>query len=279
MEFEQERSYFYGFDLIKVIHPKEVNIGIVENKIVGYKNLVLPSLIKDNKGKNWTKKLSSLNDKNFFGGGKNDILKVKFDNIQDLKSCYLVFQASLRANYERVDKASKKIEKVASRSNELVRVLKQLAVPLAIAKGITELSEAKALKSIIIKATIDGEKGKCLNIIHPREKFCFSIINISNYLKKNQNTLTLDLEWTGSHNLSFIGLTEPDTRLKLEKIKLAYLEHSSNKNIKKEQLEKGEVQLIPGQFINLEFPYKKDNLKSSERVSFILKSKGYYTKF
>ena len=126
-----------------------------------------------------------------------------------------------------------------------------------------------------------GAKKSPLAIIHPRENFSFGLVDISDYLSKKQTSLNLELEWTESHNLSFIGLTEvkpiKNGQSKIEKIRLAELKHSHNRNINKNNLKEGKVELIPGQFISLEFPYKKNTLKSNQRASFVLRSKGYYT--
>ena len=105
LEFEREHSYLHNFELVKTIHHKNTDVGVIDNKIVGFKDIVLPSSIKDKKGKNWTKKLSFQDDKTIFKGKKGDTLTVNFDDIQSLKNPHLIFRANLRADYSRVDKS------------------------------------------------------------------------------------------------------------------------------------------------------------------------------
>ena len=92
------------------------------------------------------------------------------------------------------------------------------------------------------------------------------------------------MNWTNSHNISFIGLANVESltgsKIKQETIKLSKLKHSENKHINERCLRDGKVELIPGQFIELEFPVKeKRNNLGGQKTSFVLKSKGYYTPF
>jgi len=283
IELEQEHSYFHNFELVRIIHPTGSNIGVVDNKIVVFNNLILPSLIEDKKGKNWTKKLSSLNDKMFFAGEEGDILTIKFRNIQNLKKCHLIFRASLRSNYLRTTKIERELEK-AVLENKMFDFLKKVAVTsIAMAKVIkAESVSAGAVKSIHLSVVRIGKNKKNLiNIIHPREKLSLGLADISQYVK-GQKSLSLNLEWTNSHNLSFTGLaTTSDlseaSHVSQKTIQLSSLSHSEKKNINKNYLKSGKVELTPGQYIELEFPVEKDEVKVNQKTSFVLKSKGYYT--
>jgi len=286
MEFEREHSYLYGFELIKIVHSKELSIAIINKKIVAFKNLVLPSLIKDKKGKDWTKQLSALDDKAFFNGEKDDdVLNIKFDNIQGLKNCHLVFRASLRAGYPRIKETGQKLERAVS-ENKLIDSLKKIAVASLAAAKIMKTENALAAlpcKSINLSVVyIDKDKEKMINIIHPREQFSLGLVDISEYIEKKQKSVSLKTNWTAAHNLSFVALSDmedlsaiPD--IKEESIKLSNLKHSEQKNINKTYLKKKMVELIPGQYLELEFPAKKEEVKSNQKTSFVLKSKGYYT--
>ena len=90
------------------------------------------------------------------------------------------------------------------------------------------------------------------------------------------------MEWTRSHNISFVGLAERITstttsKVKKEIVNLSNLKHSEDKSISKKQLKAKKVELSPGQYVELEFPAKEKNLSSNEKTSFFLSSKGYYT--
>ena len=291
IEFEKEYSHFYGFELIKIIHPKETNIGVVNNKIVAYKNLILPTSILDSQKNDWTKKLSDLNNKTFFSGEKKDILNIKFDNIQNLKNIHLLFKAGLRANYSRITQIAKKLEKISFSEKEWTNSLKKIAtVSLgAIVAGETMKAESvfaanHLCKSINIYADISfNNKKQLINIIHPREKSSFGLVDISQYKQKKSESFSLKLKWTNSHNLNFLGAAEVDSLnsldIKQEIVKLSSLKHSESKEVHKKDLGSKGIELIPGQFINLEFLSKKEHLNPDQKVSFIFKSKGYYTPF
>jgi hypothetical protein len=283
IEFEKERSHFYGSELIKIIHPKETSIGIVNNKIVAYKNLILSSSILDTKKNDWTKKLSNLGNKTFFDGLKNDILNIKFDNIQSLKNPHLIFRASLRANYPRISKISKKLEKTFLSEEKWIDSFKKIA---AVSLGTLAADKIMGVKSAfgaIVKSIniyIRSGGKDLVDIIHPREKISSGLVNLSEYIKEEKDQISLELKWTSSHNLSFFGLVDVnslDSNIKQESIKLSNLRHSKDKNINKKDLEKKGVQLVPGEFIDLEFPAKREDIGSNQEISFVLNSKGYYT--
>jgi len=290
MEFEREHSYFHNFELIKVTHPKELNIGVINNKIIAFKNLILPSSIKDKKGKDWIKELSTFNDKSFFQGEKDNVLNVKFDNIKDLKNCHLVFRASLRTGYASITKIGQKLEKAPS-EKKLLDSLKKVAVASLAAAVAAKMIENESVSAILdckgsinisVIHNIGKQKEKIVDIIHPREKLSLGLADISQHLKRGQKSLSLTLKWTRPHNLSFVGLADVKDLSKTsdvsqEPIELSQLKHLEDRNINKTYLKKGKVELIPGQYIELEFPLEKENVESNQKTSFVLKSKGYYT--
>jgi len=282
IEFEKERSHLYGSELIKIIHPKETSIGIVNNKIVAYKNLILPSSILDSKKNDWAKKLSNLDNKTFFDGLKDDILNIKFNDIQSLKNPHLVLMASLRANYPRISKISKKLEKTFLSEKKWTDSFKKIA---AVSLGILAADKIMGVENVFgakisIHIYINTGKKGLVGIIHPREKISLGLVNLSQHIEEENGQVSLKFKWTSSHNLSFLGLVDvsplsPD--IKQESIKLSNLRHSKDKSINKKDLESEGVELTPGQFIDLEFPAKKEDINPNQKISFILKSKGYYT--
>ncbi|RLC36712.1 MAG: hypothetical protein DRH33_06600 [Candidatus Nealsonbacteria bacterium] len=234
-----------------------------------------------------SKELSEMNDNKFFHGEKGDRLRIKFDNLQKFKNPYLLIRAAMRAEYPRVDNIIEKIEEISPSPRKLGKFLEKVAISMA-----TVGSLAAALKaagtvskySIHIKMLIKGKKGaeKEIGIVHPRERFSFNLIDISKYIGKTQQSLRLVLEWTQPHNLSFIGLANSNPKdinqLKIEKLKLSELRHSHNADVNKDTLKNGEIELIPGQFLSLEFPAEKAEIGVNQKISFILETKGYYTK-
>ncbi|GAI18234.1 unnamed protein product, partial [marine sediment metagenome] len=263
MEFEKEHSHFHGFELIKIIHPREIGMGIENNKIITYRNLTLPSSIKNKEGEDWTKKLSTLDDKTFFGGEKENVLNARFDDVQNLENCHIVFRASLRANYSRITKTAQKLENVFVSEKKWIGSLKKIAAALmgsSVANEIIGVEDVFAAKHICtsINIYIGNKKRGLVNIIHPRERFSLGLIDISKYIRDKKGPLSLKLEWTNSHNLSLLGLVNAspltNSDAKQKTIKLSNLKHSEDKSIDKESLKDGRVELTPGQFIELEFP-------------------------
>jgi len=278
LEFEREHAYFNSFKLIRAIHNKDLNLGIVNGKVIAFKDLFLPSSIKNEKGKNWTKKLSSRDDKTVFKGKEGDVLTINFNNIQELKNPHLIFRASLRANYSRVDKSSRELEK-ASSGRELLLSLSKIAAASLAAVKILEPGKALAeypCKSVNISLLYEGtNKEKLIEIVHPRERLSLGMVDIS--IKKGQKSLSLKMEWTKPHDISFIGLADVAiSKIKQDVIDLSSLKHSEDKKITKKDLKSGKVELIPGQYVELEFPASKEKISSDEKASFFLNSKGYY---
>ena len=284
MEFERERSYLRDFKLVRVIHHKKINVGVLDNKIVAFKDFILPSSIKDKDNKSWTKKLSSQNDKTIFRGKTGDTLIISFDNIQNFKNPYLVLRSNLRADCSRVDEIGQKLEKTSS-EKELLNVLRDISVAsLAVAKS---LDPKKALAAYPCKLCVnisllykDENREKLIEIVHPREKLSLGIVDIFKNVKKKQKSLLLKMEWTRPHNISFIGLADASSMtastIKRDVISLSGLNHSENKNITKEDLKDKKVELSPGQYVKLEFATMEKKINSNEKTSFFLSSEGYY---
>ena len=285
MEFEHEHSYFSDFKLIKITCPEKVNIGVIDNEIVAFKNLILPSSIRDKKGEDWTKKLSILSDRTFFGGEKDDILNVKFDKLPDWENYYLVFRACLRANYPSISKISKKLEKISPLQKKWTDSLKKIAFASATTFVVSEAAKPENVLAKTLPLSIyiysNNHKKKLVKIVHPRERFSLGLVDFSKYVEKKDNSVSLKMEWTKFHNLSFVGLAEvkplDSFQVKQKTIELSKLRHSENKDVDEGYLKDEKVELIPGQFIELEFPAEKENINSNQKTFFILKSKGHYT--
>jgi len=302
-EFEQEHSYFSNFELIRAVHPKKLEIGVINNKIVFYKNTKKPKKITSAEDKDLSQ---TLNKKGAFNGKAGDSLKLKFENIAGQNNI-LVWQACLRTGYPRVENMERALKKFKT-DQELDKFLNKMApTPWKVAKALLGVSVAHVSLEDGRKNLATGDGGESgggggtgkwsiifylsffnktekIGIIHPRENFSTGLMNLSPYLrKKKPSSLEIGLEWTNTHKLNFMGLAQLATSeeikdIKIENLKLETMKHSHKKEVNKEDLEKGKVELIPGQFLELTFPYKKIAPKSTETISYLLKSKGYYKK-
>ena len=284
LEFEQEHSYFSNFELIKVIHPKILKAGTVNDKITFYKNIKKPEKITDSKGKDLTKAISGGDT---FRGKNGDNLKIKFKDVGN-KENILAWKASLRAGYPRVDSIQKAIQKLRT-PQQMKGFLEKMTSVTWKSPGIFCLSlcffcHSSCKTSIIFYLYSPKEKAEKIGMTHPREISSTGSMEIPpSFVKKESSSLELGLEWTNTHKLDYICLAQPASpeevkSIRIENLKVESLRHSRHKEISKADLEKGKVELKPVQFLELEFPYKKTSLKPQETVSYFLKSKGYYKK-
>ena len=277
LEFEQEHSYFYNFELLRITNPKELMVSVINDEIVFYKNLRKPTTITDNKGRDLK---DILKGNKIFKGKTGNILKLKFKDISDQYNI-LVWQAGLRAGYPRIENVERMLKKT-KKFSKLEKYLKQINF-LYLSQQAYASKAPKFVKSIkFCIVSNDKSKAKKIGIYHPRENFSTGLIDISSHLIKSQSQQEITLEWTSAHNLKLIGLAQLVTskerkKIKVESLKLESLLHSNDVKITKKDFKKG-VELIPGQYLELTFPCEKLSLNSNQTTSFVLKSKGYYTK-
>ncbi|MFW6026611.1 MAG: hypothetical protein ACOCRX_09730, partial [Candidatus Woesearchaeota archaeon] len=106
-EFEKERSYFKDFELIKVSHPEDVEVGVIDNEIVAYKDIVKPDkfLVKGDE--------VSLDE--VVKKEKGESASLIFNEI-DKDNNLLVMRGGLRGGKRRVEKA----EEILKENNESV---------------------------------------------------------------------------------------------------------------------------------------------------------------
>ena len=278
LEFEQEHSYFHNFELLRIAHPKELMVGVIKDEIIFYKGLRKPTAITDNKGKDLG---DILNGNKIFKGKADKILKLKFKDISDQDNV-LVWQAGLRAGYPRVNSVEQILKKM-KKTSKLEKYLKQMNILYA-AQAVRSSSPdpifAKSINFGILSN--DESKAKKIGICHPRENLSIGLLNISSHLMKDQSQQTITLEWTNTHNLKSIGLAQlvkskESKEIKIESLKLESLLHSNDAKITEKDFKKG-VELTPGQYLEMVFPYEKSSLNPNQTTSFVLKSKGYYKK-
>jgi len=280
LEFEQEHSYFSNFELVRAIHPKNLTSAVLDGKMVFYKEPKLPSKIINNQGKNTLKAISR---GDAFKGSAEDFLSVKFENLTGKENA-LIWQASLRAGYPRVESIQKALKRLKTEKQIGNFLNKMSSMPWKVAgtcfvAAVGFCHSSCKVSIIFYLHSSSGKKGKKIGMTHPREMPSTGLMKIS----PKSKTLDIGLEWTNTHKLSALGLaqlasSEEVKKTKVESIALESLSHSQKKEITKKDLIKGGVELKPVQHIELDFPYKKITLKSGETVSYFLKSKGYYKK-
>jgi len=285
LEFEQEHSYFSNFELIKIIHPKNLFVGVEDNKIIYYKNINKPAKIINDKTGDVVKNFG----KEIFKGKKGDKIKFEFENIS-LENNLLIWKACLRAGYPRIENMVKSFNGLKSQQDVDSFLNKMATSPWKLPNvftifGHSSCSGGKNV-SIFLSLSLPGEdKDKKIGITHPRENFSGGSLDISSYLKKKEklSSLKIYMEWTNTHKLSSIGLAQIATKrevegIKVENLKLNSIKHSHEGEVSKEKLERGKTELVPGQFLELVFPCGKEIISSEENCSFLLRSKGHYKK-
>ena len=280
-EFEQEHSYFSGFELIKVVHPQNLFPEALNGKIVFYKNLTKPAEITDGEGKEVSIKS---NNGFLYSGKQGDKLRFKFkENSKNI----LVWRACLRANHPRIEYLNNAVKKLKD-SDQFRKFFTNLSpvpwkVPnifVCLVSAVSHSSHSSKYLSIILKLLFPQKKS--VEIIHPRENFSTGLADLSGFVKGTQDSIELEMEWTNTHKINLLGMVELASEEEAKKAQIEHLElesltHSHDKT-NKADLVKGKVELIPVQFLELIFPYKKTTVPQGKAVSFFLKSKGYYQK-
>ena len=277
VEFEQEHSYLYDFELLKIVHPTLLTVGIVNNKIVYYKDVLKPATITDSKGKDLK---GMINGNDSFQGKAGEILKLKFNDISNVNNL-LIWKASLRGGYARISENLKDNLKPIDKPKEIGVFLTKslLAASIALAATAKKVWAAKAT-SIHFYLLSNGKSTE-IGVTHPRENSSMGLLDISSYLPKKQSPTEIHLKWTETHDINSISLAQMikpnDKELKVESLQIESLRHSKNEKIDVKDLKKG-AEIIPGQYLELSFPYKDMILDSDQTVSFVFRSKGFYRK-
>ena len=143
-----------------------------------------------------------------------------------------------------------------------------------------ECTSCGKMASIVV-SICQGNKVKEIEIIHPREKASVGLLDLSDYLTKSKGPLEFKLEWTNTHNLELMGLAKLAAKEEMAGVKTDTLKPISIRHFQESKLTDkrlGEVELKPGQYLELAFPGKETPLEKGETVSFVVKSKGYYKK-
>ena len=208
-------------------------------------------------------------------------MNLKFSNINE--NARLIFCASLRDTKKEVIPSG--IKSFSSLDTFDKRVKTHLG---RMASGISALASgasfAVAPKSIHINLSVDNNGTKEeIHVEHPREEFCVSTpIELGNYVNK-EGVISLELEWTDRHRLSYFGIdtSNPKEDLKtieVETIKPIGIEHCNNSQKSYDELLKEGIEIRPGEYANISFPENKFELNENETVSYLIKTKGWYKK-
>ena len=250
VEFENEFSELQDFELIRVKHPEDVNIAVLDGEIVGYENEFNSNLLVDGK---------EFSSGEVIKRNKGEKAEIKLDDDYD----FFVSKTALRGGDRRLNEVKNEF----SESSDLNDIAKKIAT---IAGLTTPINSANAqrkpvLKSVHFQYILSGEgEKKEISVSHPRENFSTHIIKLLD-LKGDK----LTLEWTDTHKVAPIGFTNKvsDNKFSIEKQKVEEVAHSTQKEVELP------TSLEPGEMISLHFPKFKETKKEE---TFILKSNGYY---
>jgi len=281
LEFEREHSFLSDFNLIKITHPKKLNINVLYGNIIAYNTPILPTSATNKKGEDILEKISNKNGDIFFDGKKGDVVNIRFDNLPNWKNYHLIFKAGLRANYPRIKEASEQIGNVTPTDKNWKKSVAKIATTIAGTYAINETIHPDAINAKTTSIfTYVNNKRKPLLIIHPREKLSFGFENLSEYITDDNKSITIRMRWTASHHLSFVGISEvtqiDSLNIKRQTITPTKISHSENKEVNLKKLKNTEVEITPGQFVELEFPAEKEKNIPNQKTSLLLESKGYY---
>ncbi len=264
VEFEKEKSFFESFELIKVTHPKEINLGVIDDEIVAYADLKKPSNIFTNGEKRIGKDLIKRKE------GENVLMEF-YENDNNL----LVNKSSLRAGRKRIDKVEKllKNKKFDSISDFSKKSLALLSFMGSATPNGPLLAQTHRMKSIYyyLQIVSDKKKETEVGVTHPRENMSTNLLDLSPYV--NGSSISIRMNWTNTHNLLPIGIAKKTSidDLKIENIKPEKIRHSDY-DIKKEK----KLTLDPGESLTIYFPETKNNILTDSNISYFIKSKGYY---
>ncbi len=267
-EFEEERTFLNDLQLIKILHPEEVKVGVLNGEIIAYEDMIKPDKFKSD-GKIWNLDKTLEKER----GGKA-FLKFKNTDGRDL----LVNEMAFRGGRERVDEAERILNKL--KRDEINKFSKKALVAIGIslalaARNTVRATDEKQSIHYFLKLDQDKEKGK-IAVNHPRENMSHKMIDLNPHLSETSKGFELEMQWTSLHRFSPVGLARKASskHLKKEIIDPVKITHSDKKN-SLNQIEKGGLTIAPGDMLTVEFPATEED----ENCSFFLKSRGYYEKF
>ena len=259
VEFEQEESTFENFELIKITHPEDTEVGVINNRIVTYKDLIEP------------KEITGVEiEEDIIKRDKGESIKIKFEeNLLDGHDL-MVSKTSLRAGDRRLDEVED-IFKDADKGAELdflhlIILATFLATPIA-------MTQSWSVKySIYFYEYKANGKEKEVGVVHPRERMSEQLIELP---AEEMDSLELSLKWTETHKIKPLGLarkTEDFTRKEV-------IECEKMTELKKDRVGEdinGSLKLTPGEGATLYFPASDKKKKKGEKTTYLLKSKGFY---
>ena len=260
VEFEKEESYFKDFELIKITHPEDVNIGVVNNGIVGYKNIEKPTkILLDNEEIDYGEEV--LRDE-----GEDAYLEFKnFDKEKNL----LISESSLRQGDRRIEEVDNLLSENKERS--IVDFTKKALIvggALSGAYYAYGCTSGMDSKRSIHYYTIIGEKEREIAVSHPREMMSTHILDLSSYTDSFGEKVKIKMNWTDTHKTVPIGMARrvSEEELDIQTITPEKIEHSDNGENK--------MKLSPGEALTVSFPAESEN--DSKETTFLVRSRGYY---
>lgn len=275
-EFEQEKTFPHALNLIRIRHPEDVNVGVLNNQeIVYYKDPVEPNEF-------------SFEDDSVEGvvkGQEGEKGQLKYKKLPSPEHNLLVSQASLRSGERRIEKADEVLKEFNEKEEKsLDGFTKKAASVLGSAiAGMEGAQMASAIKSVHFYLQLgEGEEKKEVAVSHPREKESLKLVNLENYQELIESGFQMSLKWTDTHNFGMLGLAKQisKTEAGIEKIKMSpeKITHSEKGKYKKEQLKEGELSIEPGETASFEFPAPQEDGEDDSGLesTFLVRAKGYY---
>jgi hypothetical protein len=265
VEFEREKSFFKDFKLIRVVHPKNTQIGIFDEKIIAYDSILSPFQIKSSQG--------DIKPDQLFKKKRGEDVDVFFKG--NLKNYdFFITNTRLRGNRE----IKKEIEKILL-LNKVENIKDFVAKALIITGALSvPTGPTYAIKSIHYYYCLDNnKKEEEIGISHPRENLSSNIFNLPDFIK-NKEKIKIKMKWTDTHEIAPVGLARKLSlnKIKKEEIKLSSIHRFEEKENHSKKLSKQGILLAPGEFLTLNFPALKAIDKNKEQETFIFSSKGYY---
>ena len=258
-EFENERSIFKDFKLVKVNHPEDVKVGVLNDEIVAYKDVKNASSVK----------VCDKEVKGLFENSRGGGAQIEFE-LENKKRSLLVMKGALRSGERRIEKCD---EILAEKDNTLEQFTKSAVVAIGLLAAIKgDVAYGYKIQSIYFH--LPNQNNKQVEVMHPRERLSHKLIDLSDHISENQKDLQLKLKWTATHKLRPVGMAKRVKKesLEIEEISPEEVIHSKEGEIEAKEISENGVILNPGESMTLNFPQSK----AGQKETFLLKSRGYY---
>ena len=263
VEFEQEESTFKDFELVKVFHPENTQVGVIDNKIVAYKDLVKPQKISIEGRKS---------DQKTIERNKGESIEIEFSKEAVKDQDLMVSKTSLRAGDRRLDKTEEIFEDAEKGSDINFLHLIILATFLGVSTALLIDADASGKYSIYFYEYKSNGKNKEIDVVHPRERRSEQLVRLP---VEEMEDLKLSLKWTDTHKIEPLGLAKEIDADQFEKEVLECQKITELKEGKVGNGIEGDLKLTPGEGGLLYFPTGNKDGKG-KKTTYFLRSRGFY---